>query len=1017
MNAWITDADAIQINTLDWKELIVKNEEIHDFLTIGDRDQKFFIVAPKGSGKTLLLKAKSKGYRDSSMGSGYTFIPQRQLCEKMTKATANFSTHELNQYRNLDVWEEIWKLSLHILIIRNVKDLTLPDTLSQLVGQANTLSNILEIILQNRSHLYEYLKLVSSQLRPQIQQLQRQVAVFVDNVDEAFDAHVGDSYREHRVNFSDRETLSPHVWVNAQLGLIQAVKDICLPNKHIKIFIALRSEAYDQDQKATGYQNRTYTTQLDYSREMLEEIFKTNILQTASPRLSYPESDNLFQKFLGIQYLPHISVKYSSGEAVQEHLFNYIYRHTFGRPREIVGMGEGLSKLSMKRRDLPNIRECVNEESYRLLNQYKREQIPYFRAEVYQAFCKLVSSNVFDQREAQRIDRQIKMEFGHDNTVEQLYKMGLVGFVEQGGYKGGYQQRFLKVANYSSDSVMPKNSEYYLIHPALARDLGRARGGRLYNPYTIIGYDLPFYGDQDKKKNLHVHFGLSRLSRSMLLPILHANTHLVVIQSPDQETWGEITLHRKIEFVINQTESVELSLIHDGMGRNEVGNLIGDWKNGKISLLVYTENVRIIRQVLAHVQSLSTSKANGGISNFIDLMDDIPFDRKILLFPFEYTDQETQELEKEFAQRDINWTIVPFIADLFYYQKKIEEEQGIIHIQCETKGDFFIQDIGGEVREIFPSHEVTRYIRDSKVLNFYKDRHRFLSDATFRLCKIYYNYPDLGVSRETFEQLIEVFCQMQAERLVAITPTKVIEQAYAHATTTERVHILTRYGLKMLERFDALPDAYKKIIRLQTYQRKTQKKKTIPTVGEFDNYFRKSRVDYRDIRYLRQLLGFPPNKNVRSVFLCVSHHDEAFAQQVHHALSAYGAEALLFNFEHSEKDLITTLKESNLRSKDRIIFISSEPFIKSQICQAVLTKFRKNLEELWDHMLITIRVDPYLTELDEQQFPAPENTDLLANIRMLKSHYLKDWSMYVNGNNPPGFQEAAKDLISQYLRR
>ena len=1017
MNAWNTDADAIQISTQGWQNLIVANEEIKDFLSVGQGDRKFFIVAPKGFGKTLLLKAKSQKYRESNVGSGYTFIPQTQLCEKMTKATANFTTQELNQYKNLDIWEEIWKLSLLILIIRNVKELSLPAPLSQLIGKANTLSNILEIILQNRNDLYLFLKLVPSELRPQVQQLHHQVAVFIDNVDEAFDAHVGDSYRDHHDHFTDRETLSPSVWINAQLGLIQAVKDICLPNKHIKIFVALRSEAYDRNQKATDYQNRTYTTKLDYSKNTLEDIFKTNILQTSPMRLSNPEEDNLFEKFLGIQYLPHVSVKYSSGEPIQEHIFNYIYRHTFTRPREIVGMGHALSKLSNNERTLSKIRQRVNEESYRLLNQYKKELIPYFRRDVYQAFCQEVSSNVFSYREALRIEKKIKTEYGYDNLIENLYKIGLLGCVERGVYKDGYRQRFLKVANYSLESMIPQTSEFYLVHPSMDIDLGRAKGERIYNSYNIIGYDLPFHKDHDTQKKLHVHFGLSRLSRSLLLPILYENTQLAVIQCPDRETWGEITQHRKLEFVINNQESIELYVIHDGMGRNDVGNLIREWKYGKRSLLLYTENERIIRQVLAHVQSLSTSKANGDIPNFADLLNDIPFDREIFMFPFEYTDKEMSALEDEFSKREINWEIVPIIADLFYYQKEIHEERSSIYIHCESEGELYIQDLGREVKEIFPPHVVTRYMRDPKVLSFYRDRHRFLSDATFRLCKIYQNYSKNALSSDEFTQILSIFCQMQAERLVAITSHKVLEQAYTQANTSERIHILTRYGMRMVSRFEQLPEAYTKITRLEPYQKKVLQKKAMPTVSEFDHYFLKSDVDYRLLWKLRQVLGLPPNKNYRSVFISYSTKDDAFATQVHDALSAFGVETFKFDVDAAEGDVLTAIMQGGIRSRDRLLFIASKRSIISDYCQYELTQIREKQEAMWDRMLITVRIDKFLLELNEIDIPVSKRDTVLPNIHMLKEHYLTDWSPYLDGENREGFQEAIKDMIVRSLKR
>ena len=1008
---WNTDADSFQINLQDWDKLVVENEEIAEFLTIGREDHKFFIIGRKGMGTTLLLKTKSKKFRESPRGNGYFFIPQRRLCETMTKATANFSTEELNQYKNLDIWEDIWKLCLHLLIFQNIRSLSLPSSLQPLMGRATTLSNILQIILQNRSRLFDFLKLIPSQLGPQIQRLKQPLAIFIDNVDEAFDAHVGESYRVHRAEFQNRETLSPNVWVNAQLGLFQAIKDICLPNTHIKIYIALRSEVYLQNKISTEYQDRAYITKLSYTREHLEEIFKRNILSTSPGRLSNPGAKNLFERFIGIQYIPHGTVTYSSGEPVQEHIFSYLYRHTFGRPREIVGIGDTLRRLPPQARTPDRIRTCVNEESYRLLNQYKREQIPYFRSDVYKAFCRMVSSNVFTRREARRINRHIQAEFGFDNVTHYFYKMGLLGYAEGDRYGGGFRQKFLKPSQESSDVLHTQDADYYLVHPAMERDLKEARGTLTLNPYNIIGYDLPFQTGQDSSKKLHVHFGLSRLSRSMLLPILHEHTHLALIQCPDREAWGNITRHRKIKFIINQHESHELYVVHDGMSRNEVGNLIRDWKEGKRSLLLYTESTRIIRQVLAHVQSLSTSKGNGDIPNFMELLNDIPFDQEILVFPFEYTDREISDLERTFSQREINAKVVPIVADRFYYQKTIHEERGEIHIQCEPEGELYLQDIGEAVREVFPAHVVTRYTRDLNTLHFYRDRYRFLSDATFRLCKIWENYLGLGISRETFEQLIEVFCQMQSERLIAITPSQVLERAYPDATTGERVHILTRYGTKMLRRFDELPEAYRKVSRLQPYQRKTQKKESIPRVSEFDHYFFKSNEDYELIGKLRLLLGYPPNKNYYAVLIPRTLENHGFVTQVSEMLSAYGVDNLIIDFANG------TPIESEFNAPYRILLIASEGFIRSQTFRPVLEQIRQQMIIDGEEVLIPIKIDSSLPESEESYIQISGGEEILSNPDLIREYYLSDWSPYLEGNNREGFQHEIKELITQSFRK
>ncbi|MEL7534320.1 MAG: hypothetical protein AAFN10_23645, partial [Bacteroidota bacterium] len=103
MHPWNIDADSIDLkDQLDTNQLVI-NQDIQDYLYGAHMDSKFFIVGPKGYGKTLFLKAKSFLYRNQKASS--IFIPQRELCEKMTNATIDFSADELNRiYSRLQEW-------------------------------------------------------------------------------------------------------------------------------------------------------------------------------------------------------------------------------------------------------------------------------------------------------------------------------------------------------------------------------------------------------------------------------------------------------------------------------------------------------------------------------------------------------------------------------------------------------------------------------------------------------------------------------------------------------------------------------------------------------------------------------------------------------------------------------------------------------------------------------------------------------------------------------------------------
>lgn len=109
--SWNIDANDIAINEIDTTNLskyIVITPPITSYLN--DRNKKFFIVAPKGLGKTLLLKIKSQKIRNEN--PGYKLIPEDRLCEKFSTVSLSISSKELNSFNNREVWDKVWELAL-----------------------------------------------------------------------------------------------------------------------------------------------------------------------------------------------------------------------------------------------------------------------------------------------------------------------------------------------------------------------------------------------------------------------------------------------------------------------------------------------------------------------------------------------------------------------------------------------------------------------------------------------------------------------------------------------------------------------------------------------------------------------------------------------------------------------------------------------------------------------------------------------------------------------------------------
>ena len=165
--------------------------------------------------------------------------------------------------------------------------------------------------------------------------------VFVDKVDQAV------------------RQLSRQAWVNVQAGLIEAAWEMMNANSHIRVYATIREEAfvsYESDIKSNLY---GATTRLRYTEHELAQMLD----QLA---VCY-EGCRSFRDFIGFNVIRH------SKRPDPEDSFNFVRRHTFGRPRDLVAMA---SEFSARRSSLSEDR---------------------FRKTVYETSATSLVSNVFDE--------------------------------------------------------------------------------------------------------------------------------------------------------------------------------------------------------------------------------------------------------------------------------------------------------------------------------------------------------------------------------------------------------------------------------------------------------------------------------------------------------------------------------------------------------------------------------------------------------------------------------------------
>jgi hypothetical protein len=205
------------------------------------------------------------------------------------------------------------------------------------------------------------------------------------------------------------------------------------------------------------------------------------------------ENKKDFEDFIGFNKVDNI---YHHQE---EDIFNYIRRHTLGRPRDFV---EICRELSYVREEISveQYRTNVNNKSARIIDSYFSEQNPFLNIlddlEQRKIFFSLINSNILNTEELM-IACDIFNRKGCDKICKncnyshpfcELYNIGLLGVLKNDEINGKYIQSFFRPSDVRKnvDKSLPK-SKLYILHPALEHIISDAKNDLNYDkPYTVV---------------------------------------------------------------------------------------------------------------------------------------------------------------------------------------------------------------------------------------------------------------------------------------------------------------------------------------------------------------------------------------------------------------------------------------------------------------------------------------------------------------------------------------------------
>jgi hypothetical protein len=283
----------------------------------------------------------------------------------------------------------------------------------------------------------------------------------------------------------------------SQLGLVEVAYQLRRINHHIKVFAAVRKEAYARLSATTAMaqQYRGSAVDIAYSMQGLREIFINNIRLMKSDMLVNPDqlrADPL-NAFIG---RTTVTDTYTRD---QEEAFEYICRHTLLRPRDLMTIGERLVALRPEeRRSELRFKEVVHQGATEIAHEYLAEIAPHIGNLELEKLFRVLPRNVLTREEVETLFLEHSLATGDEekHVFSALYRVGLLGWVQYDGVRGEWTQRFLRPGDSTleADGVVPA-AKQYVLHPVLLGVIGRLNPAYLQNIHrvNIIGYARPWH--------------------------------------------------------------------------------------------------------------------------------------------------------------------------------------------------------------------------------------------------------------------------------------------------------------------------------------------------------------------------------------------------------------------------------------------------------------------------------------------------------------------------------------------
>ena len=491
--SWASDANQIDIGTL--KDLTFKNAVVREFL---DGAHKHFVSGSKGLGKTLLLTYKrsllSETYQVAAAGKErrqpVQFVPEGRPYLDLMGDLPSVDHTQIDLMSGLDPCKRLWSFSFRVSIVSYHPQLIGVGDPADLAPLPRRLRGLLEgrpveptmvvkeLLSLTVRQINQVIDAMEGPLERRLRSLHSGVYIFVDKLDQAL------------------RRLPRAAWVHMQAGMLEAAWDLMSANRHVKIFATIREEAfsgYESDIKTNLY---GATSTLRYAKHELHELLE---------KLTY------YYEGLPLRDFVLLDVVSTGRSARSEGTFDFLHRHSLGRPRDLVIFA---SEISRNRRALDEraFTRIVQDTSAGLLVANVFDEMRVFLEVLSDRdrrarFLSLIPHDVLSHDEVVEVwcrfhgvDRAYFDAHGRDagdvyHPFRELFECGLLGVLAPDPAGERLVQRFRQPHDGVAGSrhELPR-SRYYLLHPALRAMLERLAGDGRFHAirHVLVGHGEPW---------------------------------------------------------------------------------------------------------------------------------------------------------------------------------------------------------------------------------------------------------------------------------------------------------------------------------------------------------------------------------------------------------------------------------------------------------------------------------------------------------------------------------------------